>query len=95
MAINVGIVKGIASALPPAVMIAILGFMGKGIVDNDRINEQQHIEIRKEVQQGDKEVHAHISQVKDRITDIRLEQMEQRGMMATQKALLEKIEKKL
>ena len=92
---NLQTLKGLATALPPAAMIAILGFMGKGIVDNDKLNTKQHIEIRKEQAQGDKEVHAHIEQVKDKITDIRLEQMEQRTIMTNQQDILEKIEKKL
>lgn len=73
MALN-GKVKAIASALPPTAMIAILGFMGKGIVDNDRTNTQQHIEIRKEMIAGDAIVKEKVDDVKDIVTDIRLEQ---------------------
>ena len=95
MALNGNVIKGVITTLPPTVMIAILGFMGKGIVDNDRRNTNEHTNIRREVIQGDKEVHANIGRVKDIVTNIDKQQTEQRVIMQSQQRLLEKIEKKL
>jgi len=74
MAINGTTLKTIGAAVPPTIMIAILGFMGKGIVDNDKLNTVQHIEIRKEQVIGDIMVQEKVEEVKDIVTDIRLEQ---------------------
>ena len=54
--------------------LGILTFMGNGIVNNDRENTKQHIEIRKEVD-------AKIEPIRSIVTDIRLEQMEQKVML--------------
>ena len=61
--------------------LALLGFMGNGIVNNDRSNVIQHIEIRKEMMQGDMAVTAKIDKVQDIVTDIRLKQTEQKVLL--------------
>ena len=72
--LNGNTLKTIGAALPPTIMIAIIGFIGKGVVDNDRINNSQHIEIRKEQIEGDAVTTEKIDDVKEIVTDIRLEQ---------------------
>ena len=66
--------------------------MGNGIIDNDRNNTEQHIKIRQEIIQGDKEVREKLNVVKDIAIDIRLEQRELSNEL---KHTLEKIDKKL
>jgi hypothetical protein len=61
--------------------LALLGFMGNGIVDNDRNNVKQHIDIRREMIEGDMDIHKNLDRVKDIVTDIRLEQTEQRVLL--------------
>jgi len=61
--------------------IALLGFMGSGIVTNDRNNTTQHIEIRRESLGGDLEINRSVEKVKDIVTEIRLEQAEQRVIL--------------
>ena len=61
--------------------ISLLSFMGYGIVGNEVRNIGEHTEIRKEVVEK-------VDMLKDVVTDVRLEQMEQRG-------ILERIEDKL
>jgi len=79
---NMTIVKSLATALaPPAVMLAILGFMGKGIVDNEKANDDQHIEIRKEQVAGDYIVRGKIDDVDDKVTSVLLKQTEQRVIL--------------
>ena len=56
--------------------LAILSFMGYGIVNNDIRNTSEHIEIRKEQAVGDEKVSRKIDSVKDIVTDIQLEQRE-------------------
>jgi len=79
---NLSVVKNLAAAIaPPAVMLAILGFMGKGIVDNDKVNTTQHIEIRKEQVHGDYIVRDKIDNVHDKVTNVLLKQTEQRVLL--------------
>ncbi len=54
--------------------ISLMGFMGKGIVDNERRNVDDHKEIRRETT-------LKIDRVKDIVTDIRIEQTEQRVLL--------------
>jgi len=61
--------------------IGILGFMGNGIVNNDKVNTSQHIEIRRESITGDILITNKLDKVKDIATDIRLEQVEQRTIL--------------
>ena len=68
--------------------ISIVSFMGYGIVNNDVRNTTGHVEIRREMLISDKEIDRNIDRVKDIVTDVRLEQVEQRG-------ILERIEGKL
>ena len=51
--------------------LGILTFMGNGIVGNERRNVDQHREIRKESI-------ASVNDVKNLVTDVRIEQSEQR-----------------
>ena len=66
--------KAVGSFIPSAVMIGILGFMGGGIVENDRLNTSEHTSIRREIVVGDEAVISKVDNVKDIVTDIRLEQ---------------------
>ena len=50
--------------------LTVLGFMGNGIVENEQRNVSEHIEIRKEAVEA-------IGEVKNIVTDVRLEQREQ------------------
>jgi hypothetical protein len=54
--------------------MALLTFMGYGIVDNEIRNVNDHKEIRKEVVVA-------VNEVKDIVTDVRLEQREQRVLL--------------
>jgi len=72
------IIGGAVSAL-----IAILGFMGGGIVKNDNKNTVSHTEIRKEMLVGDTAVRRTVDKVEDIVTDIRIEQTEQRVILQT------------
>ena len=68
--------------------VALLTFIGNGVVNNEVRNVTQHREIRKEMVLGDSQIRDGLEKVKDIVTDIRLEQVEQR-------TLLKEIEKKL
>ena len=61
--------------------IALLSFMGYGIVGNEVRNIEDHKDIRKEVVKK-------VDALRDAVTDVRLEQMHQRG-------ILERIEEKI
>ena len=63
----------------------VLGFMGYGIVNNDIRNTGEHTEIRKEVAVGDEKNEESIDEVKDIVTDIRLEQ---KAMVVEQKHMI-------
>ena len=63
------------------VTTSILVFMGNGVVDNEVRNVEQHREIRKELVGGDKAVLEKVDKVEDIVTDIRLEQTEQRALL--------------
>jgi len=54
----------------------ILTFMGYGIVNNDIRNTKDHISIRKDMVEMDKELNDKVEEVKDIVTDVRLEQRE-------------------
>ena len=69
--------------------------MGKGIVDNEKRNVDQHIEIRKEQAAGDAVVRNEVEEIKDTVVDIRLEQMEHKGILTEQRNLLREIKEKL
>ena len=75
MAAN-GIMTKVLSGSTIAVIIGAISFIGKGVVDNDVRNTSQHIEIRREMVDGDKDLREHIAAVKDVVLDIRLEQRE-------------------
>ena len=62
-------------------IVALLSFMGYGIVGNEVRNIVDHKEIREEVIEK-------VDRLRDVVVDVRLEQMEQRGF-------LERIEAKL
>lgn len=64
-----------------ATLTGILSFMGGGIVSNDVRNTAQHTAIRKEMVSADLATLDKIDKVKDIVTDIRLEQAEQRGLL--------------
>lgn len=68
--------------------LALLTFMGNGVVNNEVRNVQQHREIRKEIAAGDMAVRDSVDKIKDIVTDIRIDQVEQRS-------ILREIEKKL
>ena len=68
----------------------VISFMGYGIVNNDIRNTGQHIEIRKEVAIGDEKNEEKIDEVKEIVTDIRLEQKE---MIVTQRMILDEIKR--
>lgn len=68
--------------------LALLTFIGNGVVNNEVRNVTQHREIRKEMLSADKDISNSLDRVKDIVTDIRLEQVDQR-------AILKQIEKKL
>ena len=61
--------------------LGILTFMGNGIVNNDKENTNQHIIMRGERAFGDLAVTEKIDKVEDIVTDIRLEQTEQRVLL--------------
>lgn len=63
--------------------IGITSFMGYGIVNNDVRNTTQHIDIRREAIEADKEIDHSIDKVKEIVTDIRIEQSEQRVILHT------------
>ena len=65
------------------IFISLVGFIGKGVVDNDQRNTVEHIEIRKDSTEG-------FEKVKEIVTDIRIEQME---MRTEQKQILREIKK--
>lgn len=57
-----------------ALIMGALTFTGTGVVNNDIRNTEQHINIRKEMVAGDKELREHVALVKDIVVDIRIEQ---------------------
>jgi len=61
----------------------ILTFMGYGIVNNDIRNQKEHtdirkehVAIRKEMFEADRRLNEKVEEVKDIVTDVRLEQRE-------------------
>ena len=85
MAINLlNTLKTAGAIAPPAIIIALVGFVGKGVVDNDRRNTDEHIEIRREMVAGDARVTGKVDLVKDIVSDIRIEQ---RVMLETLKRI--------
>ena len=58
------------------IFVTILSFMGKGIVDNDVRNSNEHTTIRKEIVEATTKNANKIEAVKDIVTDIRIEQRE-------------------
>lgn len=62
---NGNVLKILATATPPTVMIAVLGFMGNGMVTNEKANDLQHIEIRREQVIADVLVRDKMDDVKD------------------------------
>ena len=62
-------------------MITISIFAGNHIISNDKVNTDEHIQIRREF-------NTKVDGIKDSITDVRIEQMEQ-------KTILRRIEEKL
>ena len=74
--------------VPPTILVAVIGFMGKGMVDNEKANDRQHIEIhaadvmiRKEIHDGDEKVRDKMEVINEKTTDIRIEQSEQRVLL--------------
>ena len=61
--------------------LGLLTFMGNGIVNNDKVNVSEHIAIRSEQVTADRAIYGKMDKVKDIVTDIRLEQVEQRIML--------------
>lgn len=85
--------KIVAGALS-TVLISILAFMGNGIVDNDVRNVRDHTAIREErtaeVRRVESDLYKKIEQVKDIVTDVKLEQRE---MITVQRMILAEIKK--
>ena len=54
----------------------ILGFMGKGIVDNRETNIKEHTEIRKEMMAKDEKLRDKVEKIDDKVDDIRVTQSE-------------------
>lgn len=71
---NVVIVKVVTAVVFGS---GLIGFMGKGIVDNNNRNVADHVKIREERIIGDEKNEDSIDEVKDIVTDIRIEQREQ------------------
>lgn len=61
--------------------LGLLGFMGNGIVNNEIRNVKQHTEIRREMVIGDRSALDRVDKVKDIVTDIRIEQNQQRVLL--------------
>lgn len=59
-----------------SIPVAVMGFMGKGIVDNDVRNTAQHVEIRKEQTSNYKELRNRMEDVKDIVIESKMEQRE-------------------
>ena len=74
------------------VMLSIFGislpFMGYGIINNEVRNVGEHTDIRKEIHQAVGQATEKVDAVEDIVTDIRLEQREQKVI---QKAILDKL----
>lgn len=78
--INGGMAKAVVG-IGGTILVAILSFMGYGIVNNEERNVKTHTAILETV-------NVKVDRLKDVVIDVRLEQMEQRGY-------LERIEAKL
>jgi len=79
-----GLIVKTAVGFGISVIIGAQTFAGNAIYKNRETNVQEHIEIRKDIASGDSIVRSEVNEVKDIVTNIRLEQ---RTMVETLKRI--------